>query len=86
MISLGIYRGAIKLLSAKDLTSEEQQVAYRVDQYFKSPSMTIHEKLFNALLIAQLELDEENFSNENERNKIVQFKNVLDGLLQKIKT
>lgn len=74
------------MFSAKNLTNEEQQVAYRVDQYFKSPSMTIQEKLFNALLIAQLELDEENFGSENERKKIVQFKNVLDGLLQKIKT
>ncbi len=69
--------------SVMNLSSEEQQVACRVDQYFKSPSMTMQDKLFNALLIAQLELDEENFSNETERMRITHFKNILDSLLQK---
>lgn len=72
------------MFSVINLTNEEQQVACRVDQYFKSSSMTIHEKLFNALLIAQHELDEENFSSENERMRIMQFKNILDSLLQKM--
>ncbi len=72
------------MFSVINLTNEEQQVACRVDQYFKSSSMNIHEKLFNALLIAQHELDEEHFNNENEKMRIIQFKNILDSLLQKI--
>lgn len=72
------------MFSVLNLTNEEQQVACRVDQYFKSPSMSIYEKLFNALLIAQHELDEENFTSENERIRIIKFKNTLDSLLKKL--
>lgn len=66
------------------LSSEEQQVIRRVDQYFKSSSMTMQDKLFNAILIAQLELEEQYFGSEIEKIRIMQFKNILECLLQKI--
>lgn len=69
---------------ANSLSREEQQVVNRVEQYFKSSSMTMQDKLFNAILIAQLELEEQNFSSEVEKSRILQFKNVLECLLQKL--
>ncbi len=68
---------------ANSLSNEEQQVINRVDQYFKSSSMTMQDKLFNAILIAQHELEEHNFSNEIEKTRITQFKNILECLLRK---
>lgn len=66
------------------LSSEEQQVISRLDQYFKPSSMTMQDKIFNAILIAQLELEEQYFSNEIEKTRIMQFKNVLECLSQKM--
>lgn len=72
------------MLLANSLSNEEQRVMNRVEQYFKPSSMTMHDKLFNALLIAQLELEDQNFSSEIERTRILQFKNTLECLLKKI--
>lgn len=69
---------------ANNLSHEEQKVISRVEQYFKSSSMTMQDKLFNAMLIAQLELEEQNFSTETEKTRILQFKNTLECLLQKM--
>lgn len=69
---------------ANNLSHEEQFVIQRVEQYFKSSSMTMQDKLFNALLIAQLELEEQNFNSETEKSRILQFKNVLECLRQKM--
>lgn len=66
------------------LSWEEKQVFCRVDEYFKSPTMTLQDKIINALLIAQQELEEHNFSNECERIKIMHFQKTLDSLLNKI--
>ncbi|NLV22820.1 MAG: hypothetical protein GXY49_12720 [Syntrophomonadaceae bacterium] len=65
------------------LSWEEKKVFYRVDEYFKSPTMTLQDKIINALLIAQHELEQHNFSNESERLKIIQFQKTLDSLLNK---
>jgi hypothetical protein len=67
-----------------NLSIEEQKVVHRVIEYFKSPSMTLQEKVFNALLIAQNELEEHHFGSESERLNIIQFKNTLDSLLTKL--
>lgn len=72
------------MLSPQQLSTEEQRVVHRVDEYFKSPSMTLPEKVINALLIAQHELEDHNFSTESERIRITQFKNTLDDLLLKL--
>lgn len=72
------------MLSPHQLSTEEQRVVHRVDEYFKSPSMTLQEKVFNALLIAQHELEDQNFSTESERIRITQFKNTLDNLILKL--
>lgn len=67
------------------LTIEEEQVANKVNNYFKSSNMTMRDKVFHAALIAQQELDEHNFSTEYERIRIAQFKDVLDTLIMKLK-
>jgi len=72
------------LLLPNQLSTEEQKVVHRVDEYFKSPTMTLQEKVISAFLIAQNELEEHNFSSESERIKITQFKKTLDSLLNKI--
>lgn len=72
------------LYTALNLTNEEQKVAQKVDSYFKSKEMTLYEKLFNAMLIAQHDLESHNFTNEDERIRIIKFKKILDGLLKKI--
>lgn len=69
---------------ASNLSHEELKVINRVEQYFKSSSMTMQDKLFNAMLIAQHELEDQNFSSETEKSRILQFKNVLECLLQKM--
>ncbi len=66
------------------LTSEEQYVAGRIEKYFKTANMAFKDKIMNAILIAQHELDAHHFSSESEKEKIVHFKTILDGLLVKI--
>lgn len=65
------------------LTTEEKQVAKRVNNYFKPEDMSLQEKIFHALLIAQNELDGHHFTTELERLRILQFKNTLDSLQRK---
>ncbi|QGT99564.1 hypothetical protein SYNTR_0971 [Candidatus Syntrophocurvum alkaliphilum] len=72
------------MFTAGKLSFEEEKVAKRVETYFKSKEMTLHEKLFNAMLIAQHDLEAHNFANEDERMKIIHFKKVVDSLLKKI--
>jgi hypothetical protein len=69
-----------KLIS---FNNEELQVARRLEDYFSSSDMTFREKVFHALLIARYELEGHHFSNELERQKIMDFARVLDCLLQK---
>jgi hypothetical protein len=74
------------MVSIEQLSREEKIVYYRVNEYFKSPAMTLQDKIINAQLIAQHELEEQNFTNDVERQKIVQFYNTLDSLLNKLLT
>lgn len=67
-----------------NLTLEENQVAQRVNTYFRSPTMSLREKLFNAKLIALHELELQNFSNESEREKIAYYSYILDSILEKL--
>lgn len=67
-----------------NLTEEEKQVAQRVQTYFKSDEMNFKEKLFNACLIAQHELDSHQFSNEYELRNIVHFKETVDKIMAKL--
>jgi len=66
------------------LTSEEQEIARHLDEYFKNKNMTFREKVFHALLIAQHELDAQYFCSEDEKEKIIHFKAILDRLLLKL--
>ena len=72
------------MLLPNQLSTEEQEIVHRVNEYFKSPTMTLQEKVINAFLIAQNELEEQHFNSESERIKIIKFKNTLDSLLNKL--
>lgn len=69
---------------SKHLTLEEKIVAKKIEKYFKASNMNFREKIFNAILIAQHELEAHYFSDEYEKEKILHFKRVLEGLLDKI--
>ncbi len=71
-------------MSAIILTWEEKQTLMKLEKYFKHPDMSIHDKVFNALVIAEHELSGYCFSSENERLRIEKFKDVLNDLLPKI--
>lgn len=66
------------------LTLEEQKVAEQIDRYFLSSRMTYREKLFHALLIAQHDLEAHHFSSEDERQRILKYIMVLQGMLSKV--
>lgn len=66
------------------LSKEEEQVARKVEVYFKPGDMTFREKVFNALLIAQYDLEAQHFSNEKQYARLMQFKSILDSLWQKL--
>ncbi|MGE5415563.1 MAG: hypothetical protein ACM3UZ_02130 [Acidobacteriota bacterium] len=66
------------------LTTEENQIAQRVNSYFRKPGMTLREKLFNAKLIALHDLELENFAGENEREKLTKYNQILDMIMQKL--
>jgi len=66
------------------LNNEELEVARRLEDYFRSSDMTFREKVFHAILIAQHELEGHHFTNEYERQRIMEFTRVLERLLDKI--
>ncbi|NLG33534.1 MAG: hypothetical protein GX550_08450 [Syntrophomonadaceae bacterium] len=70
--------------NALELTSEEKLVANKLEQYFKSDQMSFKDKIFHAILIAQHDLEAHHFNNENERQKILEFKEVLYSILRKL--
>ncbi len=72
------------MCSMQCLNKEEYRVAQRVNHYFKCDDMSFQDKLFNAILIAQYELEVHHYAGDEERKKIARFKNILDGLLHKI--
>lgn len=67
-----------------NLSQEELNVARKIDEYFKPDHMSFQEKLFNALLIAQHELEAEYYGNEFEKSRILEFRDTLLLLLNKI--
>jgi hypothetical protein len=50
-----------------NLSRKELNVARKIDEYFKPDHMSFQEKLFNALLIAQHELEAEYYGDEFEK-------------------
>ncbi len=66
-----------------NLSQEEVNVARKIDEYFKPEHMSFSEKLFNAMLITQHELEFEYFGNDYEKSKILQFHDILLLLLNK---
>ncbi|MEN6350094.1 MAG: hypothetical protein ABFD08_11945 [Syntrophomonas sp.] len=66
------------------LSQEEEQIVRKIELYFKSGDMTFRDKVFNALLIAQYDLEAQHFSNERQHARLTRFKTVLDSLWQKL--
>jgi hypothetical protein len=73
------------LHSAMEFTRAEQEAVNKVENYFKSKNMTLQEKLFHALLIAQHDLDAMNFTSPVEEVKISEFKQTINNLLCKMR-
>lgn len=72
------------MYTAINLSMEEQEIARKVDTYFKTSHMNFRDKVFNALLIAQHELESHHFSTEDEKLRIIHFRNTLYNLLKKL--
>lgn len=72
------------MYSVHNMNHKEQRIARHIDKYFKSADMSFYDKLFNAMLIAQHELEGHHFSSEKERQKIIEFTSIIDSLLKKI--
>lgn len=66
------------------LTSEEHEVAQKVDRYFRSPEMTLREKLFNAKLIVVHDLELQHFAGQAEQDKLNHYRHILDRIMQKL--
>ncbi|KUG03166.1 hypothetical protein ASZ90_019431 [hydrocarbon metagenome] len=66
-----------------NLSQEELKVVRKIDEYFSLDHMSFQEKLFHALLIAQYELEAQYYSNEFEKSRIVEFRDILLILLSK---
>jgi len=73
-------------LSVNVLTLEEQQTLIKLENYFRSSEMSLYERIFNALIIAEHELNGHYFTSEHERLIIENFKLILNDLLIKIST
>ena len=66
------------------LTMEEDRLAQRVNNYFRSPDMSMRDKVFNAKLIAVHDLELENFSCKTEKEKLTHYYHMLDRIMQKL--
>lgn len=71
------------MASSIQLTPEEQVFLNRIDQYFACSEMCILQKLQQAKIIAQIELESHSFSNEAERDRIAYFIHLANSLLVK---
>ncbi len=66
------------------LTHEEDRVVQRINSYFRSPKMSLRDKVFNAKLIAVHDLESENFVNDTERQRLTHYTSILDNIMQKL--
>jgi len=69
---------------ATPLSFKEQRIIMRIDQYFKNSNMSLYEKIFNAKLIAEYDLEGHHFDNDYERRIISDFQDTLANLLVKL--
>lgn len=66
------------------LTLEESLITEKVDKYFRSPSMSLRDKVFNAKLIALHDLELQHFAGPNEREKLMRYNSILEEILRKL--
>ncbi len=71
------------MYSLLNLSQEELKVARKIDEYFSLDHMSFQEKLFNALLIAQHELEAQYYGSDFEKSRIIEFRDILLMLLNK---
>jgi hypothetical protein len=65
------------------LSQQELNIVRKIDEYISIDNMSFQEKLFQALLIAQYELEAQYYGNEYEKQRIIKFRDTLIGLLHK---
>lgn len=66
------------------LTHEENRIVEKIDSYFRSPKMSLRDKVFNAKLIAVHDLELNNFVNDSEKERLTHYRSVLDNIMQKL--
>ena len=67
-----------RAVSMQGLSGEERKVAEKVMSYFRSPCMTLKEKVTHAKLIALYDIEQHNFTTRAERERIAEFTSILD--------
>jgi len=72
------------LYSAYNLSKTELDLLKKIDNYFNPDDMSFQEKLFNALLIVQHEIEAQYYNNDLEKANIFKFRDTLITLLDKL--
>ncbi len=70
--------------SLAPFSSEEIQVLERINNYFKSTNMTIKDKVRAAFIIAEHELDSEQYGSAKEHENILFFYQTLGKVINKL--
>ncbi|MGI6488537.1 MAG: hypothetical protein GX964_08190 [Syntrophomonadaceae bacterium] len=73
-----------RAVSMQGLSGEERKVAKKVMSYFRSPCMTLKEKIMHAKLIALYDIEQHHFTTRDERERIAEFTSILDRILTKL--
>lgn len=63
---------------------DEMLVLERINNYFKSTNMTIKDKVRAALIIAEHELESEQYGSEKELQRILFYYQTLGGVMNKL--
>jgi len=72
------------LSSTAPLNAEEAEVLKKIENYFKPSSMSIKDKVRAALIIAEHELESEQYGNEREHQNILFFYRILGRVIDKL--
>ncbi|MTV50727.1 hypothetical protein GJ688_17480 [Heliobacillus mobilis] len=64
---------------------QEEQILFRIHRYFQNGKMSLEDKLFYAKLIATLDLESGNYTEENEKHRLERFAAQVDQLREKLR-
>lgn len=70
--------------SLPQFNQEEVRILNRINHYFATMQMSMKEKAMIAHIIAQHELDFEQYSSETEHQAILGFQRILEALIRKL--